>query len=107
MLRWLRCFVGPCKHDGVVQVAWTAECDVRLEGIDEAGREQLHLLTLGEFGVAAREGEEVVDVVLHRARASQHRELTEWAVCHGQSRRVWTSWTNRRHDGSLELISNL
>lgn len=44
------------KHDGVVKGRRLAAGDVNLEQVGEAGRINLHELTVGEVDVAAGEG---------------------------------------------------
>jgi hypothetical protein len=100
-------FICPRKHDGVVQRLWAAKSHIGLEGIDETGGEELDLLALGEFDVAAGQGEEIVDVILHRARTAQRRELAKGAVGHRRPEPGVDQLDERRHNGSPALSSIL
>jgi hypothetical protein len=73
-------FISPDVHDCLVERLRLLQGDVDVERLAHADREQLNLVCLRDRRITARQGHELLAVVIHRAGAPEQGQLPDWVV---------------------------
>ncbi len=75
-------FIRPRQYDDVVERGLSVQRDISVKRLLESGEEQLHLMSLGDRCVPARQSHEAFGEVIDAAVTMKKRQLTDRAAGH-------------------------